>query len=228
MTGTPLSCHRSISIVADGRLEVCDGAHWAFVMKKSQRPRPSLRDRTGHPPFTLIEGHPALVMRPEESQQFELDCDLADRQIVRMRPLTLKKRERVGRPARRQGGKSDVNTRRGRGRFRGLWENPSPRGGHGVRSIVDRSPDIFPCVLLGQCGSGRCTKSPPLCRILYLVGDHWIWSRSLRHSCNSGKEGSCCSARLSTFGRSCGHVVLNSLVGVEVFARVLNDLHEPS
>jgi hypothetical protein len=50
MTGTPLSCHRSISIVADGRLEVCDGAHWAFVMKKSQRPRPSLRDRTGHPP----------------------------------------------------------------------------------------------------------------------------------------------------------------------------------
>ncbi len=22
------------SIVADGRLEVCDGAHWAFVMKK--------------------------------------------------------------------------------------------------------------------------------------------------------------------------------------------------
>src|SRR5271166_5985599 len=41
--------HRSISIVDDGRLEVCDGAHWAFVMKKSQRPRPSLRDRTGHP-----------------------------------------------------------------------------------------------------------------------------------------------------------------------------------
>jgi len=41
MTGTPLSCHRSITIVADGRLEVCDGAHWAFVMKKSQRIRPS-------------------------------------------------------------------------------------------------------------------------------------------------------------------------------------------
>jgi hypothetical protein len=42
--------HRSISIVADERLDVCDGAHWAFVMKKSQRPRPSPRDRTGHPP----------------------------------------------------------------------------------------------------------------------------------------------------------------------------------
>ena len=34
MTGTPRPCYRSISIVADGRLEVCDGAHWAFVMKK--------------------------------------------------------------------------------------------------------------------------------------------------------------------------------------------------
>jgi hypothetical protein len=32
--GTPLSCHRSIAIVVDGRLEVCDGAHRAFVMKK--------------------------------------------------------------------------------------------------------------------------------------------------------------------------------------------------
>ena len=49
MTGTPRPCYRSISIVAAGRLEVCDGAHWAFVMKKSQRPRPSLRDRTGQP-----------------------------------------------------------------------------------------------------------------------------------------------------------------------------------
>ena len=49
MTGTPRACYRSISIVSDGRLGVCDGAHWAFVMKKSQRPRPSLRDRTGHP-----------------------------------------------------------------------------------------------------------------------------------------------------------------------------------
>jgi hypothetical protein len=48
--GTPQCCHRSISIVADGRLDVCDGAHWAFVMKKSQRPPPSLRDRTCHPP----------------------------------------------------------------------------------------------------------------------------------------------------------------------------------
>jgi len=47
--GTPRACYRSISIVSDGRLGVCDGAHWAFVMKKSQRPRPSLRDRTGHP-----------------------------------------------------------------------------------------------------------------------------------------------------------------------------------
>ena len=34
MTGTPRPCYRSISIVADGRLEVCDGAHCAFVMKK--------------------------------------------------------------------------------------------------------------------------------------------------------------------------------------------------
>jgi hypothetical protein len=33
VTGTPRSCYRSISIIADGRLEVCDGAHWAFVMK---------------------------------------------------------------------------------------------------------------------------------------------------------------------------------------------------
>ena len=40
MTGTPRPCYRSISIVADGRLDVCDGAHWAFVMKKSQRSRP--------------------------------------------------------------------------------------------------------------------------------------------------------------------------------------------
>jgi hypothetical protein len=34
VTGTPRPCYRSISIVADGRLGVCDGAHWAFVMKK--------------------------------------------------------------------------------------------------------------------------------------------------------------------------------------------------
>ena len=39
MTGTPRACYRSISIVADGPLEVCDGAHWAFVMKKGQRLR---------------------------------------------------------------------------------------------------------------------------------------------------------------------------------------------
>ena len=37
MTGTPRACYRSNSIVADGRLEVCDGAHWAFVMKKEMR-----------------------------------------------------------------------------------------------------------------------------------------------------------------------------------------------
>ena len=30
--------HRSISIVGDGRLDVCDGAHWAFVMKKVKGP----------------------------------------------------------------------------------------------------------------------------------------------------------------------------------------------
>jgi hypothetical protein len=38
LTGTPLPCHRSISIVADGRFGVCDGAHWAFVMKKVKGP----------------------------------------------------------------------------------------------------------------------------------------------------------------------------------------------
>ena len=38
MTGTPRPCYRSISIVADGRLEVCDGAHCAFVMKKVKGP----------------------------------------------------------------------------------------------------------------------------------------------------------------------------------------------
>ena len=31
--GTARPCHRSISIVADGRRDVCDGAHGAFVMK---------------------------------------------------------------------------------------------------------------------------------------------------------------------------------------------------
>ena len=43
------------------RFDVCDGAHWAFVMKKSQRPRPSLCDRTGHPPAKNADtrtGHP--------------------------------------------------------------------------------------------------------------------------------------------------------------------------
>jgi hypothetical protein len=38
------------SIVANGHLEVCDGAYRIFVKKKSQRPAPSLRDRTGHSP----------------------------------------------------------------------------------------------------------------------------------------------------------------------------------
>ncbi len=47
--GTPLSCHRSIAIVADGRFEVCDGAHRMFVMERKSKARPSLRDRTGHP-----------------------------------------------------------------------------------------------------------------------------------------------------------------------------------
>jgi hypothetical protein len=36
--GAPRPCYRSISIVADGRLDVCDGAHWAFVMKKVKGP----------------------------------------------------------------------------------------------------------------------------------------------------------------------------------------------
>jgi len=44
---TPRSCYRSISIVADGRLEVCDGAHRAFVVKKEVRYfRGSSRDCT--------------------------------------------------------------------------------------------------------------------------------------------------------------------------------------
>ena len=34
MAGTPRACYRSTSIVADGRLGVCDGARWAFVGKK--------------------------------------------------------------------------------------------------------------------------------------------------------------------------------------------------
>ncbi len=38
LTGTPLSCHRSISIVADGRFDVCDGEHRIFVMKKVKGP----------------------------------------------------------------------------------------------------------------------------------------------------------------------------------------------
>ena len=33
-----LGWQRHLSIVGDGRLEVCDGAHWAFVMKKSKAP----------------------------------------------------------------------------------------------------------------------------------------------------------------------------------------------
>jgi hypothetical protein len=38
VTGTPRACYRSISIVSAGRLGVCDGAHWAFVMKKVKGP----------------------------------------------------------------------------------------------------------------------------------------------------------------------------------------------
>ena len=38
-TGTPRPCYRSISIVADGRLGVCDGAYIAFVMKKGRGQR---------------------------------------------------------------------------------------------------------------------------------------------------------------------------------------------
>jgi hypothetical protein len=45
VTGTPRPCYRSISIVADGRLEVCDGAHWAFVMKKGRGRTRELRSR---------------------------------------------------------------------------------------------------------------------------------------------------------------------------------------
>src|SRR5271169_92105 len=36
--------HRSISIVVDGRLAVCDGVHWAFVMKKRAGPNPKSDD----------------------------------------------------------------------------------------------------------------------------------------------------------------------------------------
>ena len=62
MNGRTLALtHRSISIVADERLDVCDGAHWAFVMKKRQRPRPSLRDRTGHPPIEFFDDAGTII-----------------------------------------------------------------------------------------------------------------------------------------------------------------------
>jgi len=39
----------TISIVGDGRLGVCEGARWAFVVKKKSKARPS-EAWTGHPP----------------------------------------------------------------------------------------------------------------------------------------------------------------------------------
>ncbi len=53
MTGTPRPCYRSISIVADGRLEVCDGAHWAFVMKKIGGPTREKLGGAAHSPARL-------------------------------------------------------------------------------------------------------------------------------------------------------------------------------
>jgi len=37
-TGTPLNCPNQTAIVALGGLEVCDGGHRSFVMKKGRRP----------------------------------------------------------------------------------------------------------------------------------------------------------------------------------------------
>jgi hypothetical protein len=50
LTGTPRPYHRSITIVADGRFGVCDGARWAFVMKEAKGP--ALRFAIGGPPAT--------------------------------------------------------------------------------------------------------------------------------------------------------------------------------
>ena len=41
-TGTPLDCPNQMAIVALDWLEVCDGAHRSFVMKKVEGPRPLL------------------------------------------------------------------------------------------------------------------------------------------------------------------------------------------
>ena len=68
LTGASRPCHRSISIVGDQRLEVCDRAHWAFVMKMaevdcgkslsevSENPRRSA-DAESNP--AKADGHPA-------------------------------------------------------------------------------------------------------------------------------------------------------------------------
>src|SRR5208337_3423156 len=61
VSGTPRPCYRSISIVADGRLEVCDGAHCAFVMKKVKGPARAACRCGPHgairAPLTLREKH---------------------------------------------------------------------------------------------------------------------------------------------------------------------------
>ena len=51
---------RSIYIVADGRLGVCDGAHWAFVMKKVKSPpKRSLDGPPSEFEMTIMGGLPA-------------------------------------------------------------------------------------------------------------------------------------------------------------------------
>jgi hypothetical protein len=53
-TGCP-----TISIVGDGRLGVCDGARWAFVVKKKSKA----------PPKRSLDGPPAIVPFPEAPLQ---------------------------------------------------------------------------------------------------------------------------------------------------------------
>ena len=79
VTGTPRPCYRSISIVDDGRLEVCDGAHWAFVMKKVNGPaqaKTRLECATRHPSeashffayFLACRGNPFGDIDPNDAR----------------------------------------------------------------------------------------------------------------------------------------------------------------
>jgi hypothetical protein len=68
LTGTARPCHRSISIVADGRLDVCDGAHRIFVMKKKSKA----------PPFaSRQDGPPAEEARPFAQSPLIAKCAIS-------------------------------------------------------------------------------------------------------------------------------------------------------